>query len=162
LPKSSPESPAVERRVRIDRWLWAARFFRSRALAKTAVETGRVIIVAPDATGADPDAEATAGQRPKASRELVAGVRLQIERGGVRQTVIVTEVSDVRGNATAAALLYTETAASIEQRERARAALLLQRAGLVVPAARPDRRERRDRLRLKQSAEHDQENDDDE
>ncbi|MGA0839731.1 MAG: RNA-binding S4 domain-containing protein [Pseudomonadales bacterium] len=139
-------------RMRIDRWLWAARFFRSRALAKAAVESGRVVIVAPDATGADPDAEGTAGQRPKPSRELVIGLRLQIERGGVRQTVVVTGLAEERGNATMAALLYSETPDSIEYRERARAARLMQRAGLVVPAARPDRRERRERLRFKQSA----------
>jgi ribosome-associated heat shock protein Hsp15 len=160
LPKSSPEPAAAERGVRIDRWLWAARFFRSRALAKAAVESGRIIIVGPDATGVDPDAEATAGQRPKPSRELGLGLRLQIERGGVRQTVIVTGLAEVRGNASAAALLYSETSASIEHRERARAALLLQRAGLVVPAARPDRRERRERLRLKQSADDEHEDDD--
>ncbi len=142
--------------MRIDRWLWVARFFRSRALAKAAIEGGKVLLLAPDAAA---NAQAGAlgagtprGSRPKPAREVAPGDCVQIRRGETVQTVIVTGIAPERGNATLAATLYVETPESIEAREAERTRRLYQRAGLIIPPARPDRRERRERLRLENHA----------
>jgi ribosome-associated heat shock protein Hsp15 len=135
--------------VRLDRWLWAARFFKTRSLAKAAIEGGRVLII-PAGT-----AERLAGQpegrgvKPKPSREIEPGDRLSIRRSETTQTVVVRAVDERRGSATVASGLFEETPESIEARETARARRQMDRAGLLVPAARPDKRDRRERLRLK-------------
>lgn len=123
-------------RVRLDRWLWAARFFKTRAAAKKALESGKI------------DWE---GQRPKPSREVVLGAELTICRGEVEQTVLVTGLAERRGSAEDAARLYTETRESIARRETAAAQRRLLRNGLTAPPGRPDRRERRALKALKQS-----------
>ena len=124
-------------RVRLDRWLWAARFFKTRAGAKKALESGRI---------------SWAGQRPKASREVTLGAELTITRGDVEQTVVVTGLEERRGSASDAARLYTETPDSIARREAATALRRMQRSGLQAPPGRPDRRERRALQALKQAA----------
>lgn len=88
---------------RIDKWLWAARFFKTRALAKDAVELGRVRI---------------AGERMKPSREVRSGDMLQIERAGERFEVVVVGICDLRGSAPQARMLYEETIESVQRRER--------------------------------------------
>ncbi|MBW3609603.1 MAG: RNA-binding S4 domain-containing protein [Actinobacteria bacterium] len=90
--------------VRIDKWLWAARFFKTRTLAADAVKGGRVEL---------------GGARVKASKEVVAGDELRITIGQVRRTVIVRGVSDKRGPAKVAATLYEETPQSVAARELA-------------------------------------------
>ena len=90
--------------VRIDKWLWAARFFKTRGLATDAVSGGRVHVN---------DA------RVKPSKEIRCGDTVVVTVGPVRRTVEVTELSDRRGSATVAATLYTETAESIAAREQA-------------------------------------------
>lgn len=90
--------------VRIDKWLWAARFFKTRTLAADAVKAGRVEL---------------GGARVKASKEVVAGDELRITIGQVRRTVIVRDVSDRRGPAKVAQTLYEETPASVAAREAA-------------------------------------------
>lgn len=127
-------------RVRLDRWLWAARFFTTRAKAKAAVEGGKVSL-APGGVGAF--------SKPKVSREIGVGDVLEIQRGSLVQLVAVTGVSDRRGNAAAAALLYQETAESIEAREAVRARRQMERAGLQIPQQRPSKRDRRALLKLK-------------
>ena len=122
-------------RVRLDRWLWAARFFKTRAAAKRALEAGKV---------------AYDGQRAKPSREVGPGTQLVIGHGPAQQTVIVTGVAERRGNAAAAARLYQETPQSIAQRSAAAAQLRLHGSGLESPASRPDRRDRRALKHLKQ------------
>jgi ribosome-associated heat shock protein Hsp15 len=93
---------AVEQ-VRIDKWLWAARFFKTRGLATEAVLGGRVHVN---------------GMRVKPSKDVRAGDRIEVTVGAVRRTVDITGLSDRRGSATVAATLYTETPESVEAREQ--------------------------------------------
>lgn len=146
-PAPAPSDPA---RVRLDRWLWAARFFRTRALAKAAIEGGRILLLPAQRADA-PDAE-YGGQKPKPGREVAVGDVLLIRRDETAQTIRILATGERRGSATLARTLYEETAASIEARERERARRLMERAGLAIPAARPDKRARRERLQLRQQA----------
>ena len=118
-------------RVRLDKWLWAARFFKTRSLAKTAIDGGKVHLN---------------GARTKAAKEVGVGDRLEITRGDTQQTVAVTAIAERRGSATIAATLYAETPESVARREAIRAERRLQRDGLIAPKRRPDKHERR-RLR---------------
>jgi len=90
-------------KVRIDKWLWAARFFKTRALAKNAIENGKVLIDQ---------------QKPKPSRMLEVGVNLKIRQGFDEKTVQVVALSDQRRGAPQAQLLYSETEDSIREREK--------------------------------------------
>lgn len=90
--------------IRIDKWVWAARFFKTRSLAQEAVELGRVRL---------------AGQRLKPSRDVKPGDRLTVERGEERFEIFVEKISAVRGPAPVAQTLYRETDESREKRERA-------------------------------------------
>ena len=90
--------------IRIDKWLWAARFFKTRSLAQEAVELGRVRL---------------AGQRLKPSRDVKPGDRLTVERGEERFEIFVEKIAAVRGPAPVAQTLYRETDESREKRERA-------------------------------------------
>lgn len=127
-------------KVRLDRWLWAARFFKTRAQAKRAIEGGKVHLG--PRTGVQ--------SRPKVSKEIGIGDTLTVRRGEQVQTVLVTGLSENRGNAAAAATLYDETAESVEAREAQRARRRLERLGLKVPVTRPTKKERRALQRLKQ------------
>ncbi len=120
--------------VRIDRWLWAARFFKTRNLAKQAVEGGKVHLE---------------GQRAKPAKEVRVGQRLTIRRGDTQMTVVVAELSEQRGPAKVAQLLYAETPESVERRESASARRRMERAGLQVPKTRPSKKDRRDLRKLK-------------
>lgn len=122
-------------RVRLDRWLWAARFFKTRAAAKKALDAGKVVCD---------------GQRAKPSREVGPGVELVIGRGSDQQTIVVTGVAERRGNAASAARLYHETQESIAARNSAVAQSRLDAIGHEPPPSRPDRRDRRALKRLKQ------------
>ena len=126
----------MSERVRLDKWLWAARFFKTRNLAKTAIDGGKVHLN---------------GARAKAAKEIGPGDRLEVTRGSVQQTVIVTATAERRGSATVAATLYQETPESIQRREAIRAERRLQRAGLTVPKRRPRKHDRR-RLREMKTA----------
>jgi len=114
--------------VRVDKWLWAARFFRTRTAAQQAVEGGKVKI---------------SGERIKPAKDLHAGDELVIQIGAYAWTVRVVQLSDKRGSATVARTLYTEDETSRTQRE-AQAAL---RKFAAEPAqerhGRPTKRERR-------------------
>jgi ribosome-associated heat shock protein Hsp15 len=128
--------------VRIDRWLWAARFFKTRAQAKTAIDGGKV------------DYHLVSGSndqttRPKVSKELIVGDRLTIRRSWTAETIEVTGLSEKRGNANAAQELYRETDESIEARETEVARRRMERAGLRMPEHRPSKRDRRQLKKLK-------------
>ena len=114
--------------VRIDKWLWAARIVKTRALAAEAVKGGRVHVN---------------GQATKPSRDVRPGDRVDVTLGQVRLSLDVTATSDKRGPASEAARLYVETEESVAARER----LALQRrlAAQAVPehGGRPTKRERR-------------------
>lgn len=114
--------------VRLDVWLWAARFFKTRSLAKQAVETGKVDV---------------AGQRPKSSRAVRVGEQLQISRGDEGYEVQVRGLSDLRGPAPVAQQLYAESEASLARRAEARAQRAAARNGYQPPEHRPDKRARR-------------------
>ena len=118
-------------RVRIDKWLWAARFYKSRSLAADAVDGGRAQLN---------------GARVKPSKEVGAGDELEVTIGQTRRVVIVRGVSDRRGPAKAAALLYDETPESVAARE-----LAAERRRLQSPPPGADlgmRPTKRDRRRL--------------
>lgn len=122
-------APASADTLRIDKWLWAARFFRSRSLAQTAVENGRVLL---------------GGQRVKLSRQLRAGDLLTIRIGDDERTVIVRGIDDRRGPAPQAQLLYEETAESIERREaRRQQRRVFVEPGESIEGGRPTKRDRR-------------------
>ena len=125
-----------EARVRLDKWLWAARFYKTRGLAKTAVDGGKVHLN---------------GARTKPAKDVVAGDRLTVTRGELEQSVVVVDVSERRGSATIAATLYEETPESIDTRERIRAERRMRAAGLTVPKSRPNKKQRRALRDLKTS-----------
>ena len=114
--------------VRIDVWLWAARFFRTRPLARQAVETGKVEI---------------GGQRPKPSRAVRPGDALRVVRGDDVFEVEVLGISDDRGPAPVAQALYRESDASRAAREEAARMRKAARDGFRPPESRPDKRARR-------------------
>jgi ribosome-associated heat shock protein Hsp15 len=112
--------------MRVDRWLWTARLFKTRGLAADAVTGGRVHVN---------------GIAAKPSREVGPGDRLDISIGPMRRTVIVRGAAERRVSAAAAAHLYEETAESIAERERQ--AELRRLGGPVNQGARPTKRDRR-------------------
>jgi len=114
--------------VRLDQWLWAARFFRTRSLARQAVDTGKVEI---------------GGQRAKAARAVRVGDSLRVARGEEVFEVEVRALSDRRGPASVAQGLYEESAASRMRRDAERAMRAAERAGYKAPDAKPDKRARR-------------------
>jgi ribosome-associated heat shock protein Hsp15 len=114
--------------VRLDLWLWAARFFRTRALAKQAIETGKIEV---------------GGQRAKPARLVRAGDALVVARGEERFELRVQGVSDTRGPAKVAQTLYVESEASRQRRESERARRSAERAGYRAPETKPDKRARR-------------------
>jgi len=120
-------------KVRIDKWLWAARFFKTRSLAKTAIEGGKVLL---------------AGQKVKVSREVAPGDMLRIRQGWDEREVKVIATSEQRRAAPIAQTLYEEIEASIER--RARAAEARKAAGtLARPSQRPGKHERKALERLR-------------
>ncbi len=114
--------------VRVDKWLWAARLVKTRGLAAEAVKGGRVQVN---------------GQRVKPSRDLRPGDRLEITLGPLRRTVIVRGLSEHRGPAASAVLLYEETADSIAAREREAAERRLALPTGAPGGGRPTKRDRR-------------------
>ena len=119
-----------DERVRIDKWLWAARFFKTRSLATEAVQGGRVHVD---------------GARVKPAKDVRVGDRIEVTVGEATIALVVRGLSDKRGPATAAALLYEETEESRERRERERD---LRRVAPPPGADLHGRPSKRDRRRL--------------
>jgi ribosome-associated heat shock protein Hsp15 len=115
-------------KLRLDKWLWAARFFKTRSLAKAAIEGGKVHL---------------GGQRVKVSREISVGDTLQIRQGWDEKVVEVKALSDQRRGAPEAQRLYQETPDSIARRESAAAARKAAGGMIERPAKRPTKKERR-------------------
>ena len=115
-------------RIRMDVWLWAARFFKTRPLAKKACELGRVL---------------SNGQIAKAAREVRVGDRLRVTNEGGDFQVEVRLLSEVRGPAAVAQTLYRESDESRELRQKAAAERKAMREFEVLPAGRPSKRDRR-------------------
>ena len=114
--------------VRIDAWLWAARFFKTRTLAKKACDLGRIL---------------SNGQPSKAAREVRVGDMLRITNDGGDFEVEVLGLSEIRGPAAEAQKLYHETDASKESRAKAAAERRAAREWEVLPPSRPSKRDRR-------------------
>ncbi len=127
---SGPGSPgAVEAdSVRLDVWLWAARWFKTRALAKAQIEAHRIEVD---------------GQPAKASRGVRIGTKLTIERAGERYEVEVVGLSNTRGPAAVAQTLYLEAEASKARRLEQAAQRAAERAGYLPPETRPNKKARR-------------------
>tara|TARA_B100000579_G_C22773098_1_gene825099 strand:- start:524 stop:934 length:411 start_codon:yes stop_codon:yes gene_type:complete len=122
-------------KVRIDRWLWAARFFKTRSLAKTAIDSGKIEVNE---------------QRAKASKEVALEDTLNIRRGEITQTIIVKNLSGKRGPAKLAQTLYEETDQSKLEREILAEKRKIARAGYSSPIGKPSKRDRRELSKLKQ------------
>jgi len=114
--------------VRIDKWLWAARFFKTRALAAKACDLGRI---------------QSNGQPAKPAREVRIGNMLRITNDGGDFEVEVLLLSDVRGPASVAQTLYRETEASRELRQKVAAERKAMRESEELPMGRPSKRDRR-------------------
>jgi ribosome-associated heat shock protein Hsp15 len=114
--------------VRIDKWLWAARFFKTRGAATDAVAGGHVHVD---------------GERVKPARDVKVGDRLEIRRGQQRFTVTVMGLAERRGPASVAAALYAEDPKSIAARERQREERRLAKPIGADLSARPTKRDRR-------------------
>ncbi|HLQ85685.1 MAG TPA: S4 domain-containing protein [Salinisphaeraceae bacterium] len=122
-------------RVRLDKWLWAARFYKTRSQATTAIKGGHVHVN---------------GQRGKPGGAVRIGDQLQISKGPLRFVVDVAALADQRGPAVAAQKLYVETAASRNAREAVAAERRAARQQMPRPATRPDKKQRRALRRFKQ------------
>ena len=115
-------------RLRVDKWLWAARFYKTRSIAKTAIEGGKVHLD---------------GQRVKVSREISIGERLTVKQGWDEKEVVVKALSDQRGPASIAQTLYEETPESIERREREAQARKAAEGATARPTQKPGKHERK-------------------
>ena len=91
------------KRVRLDKWLWAARFYKTRAIAKQAIDGGKVHCE---------------GSRTKPSKEIEVGMRIDLRQGSDEKTIIVSVLSDQRRGAPQAQLLYEETSESLARRQQ--------------------------------------------
>ncbi|RWU23534.1 RNA-binding protein [Pseudomonas alkylphenolica] len=130
------QKPEEDDKVRLDKWLWAARFYKTRALAKTAIESGKVHC---------------RGERCKPGKEPRIGDEFVLRTGFDERTVVVRALSVVRRGAPEAQVLYEETAESVEKREKAAA---LRKAGAlgVTTDGRPTKKQRRQLHQLHDSA----------
>ena len=124
---------AAENRHRVDRWLWFARFFRSRSLAAQAVAGGKVHVN---------------GEHAKPARDLGIGDRLDITLGQDLWSVLVRKLPSRRGSAALARVCYEEMPESELRRSKARDRKRTERSLIVAPPGRPDKRERRAIRRL--------------
>lgn len=120
--------------MRVDKWLWAARFFKTRSISKTAIEGGKVH---------------HKSERVKVSREVRVGMELTIQQGSERKTIVIKALSAIRGAAPIAQQLYAETDVSIARREL----LATQRKlhNLARPEHRPSKKDRRQISKFKQN-----------
>jgi len=119
--------------MRLDKWLWAARFFKTRALATEAVNGGKVH---------------RHGQRVKPSQSIQVGEDLEITKGAFRFSIVVKGLLKQRGPATLAQTLYEETSDSIKARSELADQLRAQAAQNPTTARRPDKRSRRRIIRF--------------
>jgi Ribosome-associated heat shock protein implicated in the recycling of the 50S subunit (S4 paralog) len=120
--------------VRLDKWLWAARFYKTRSIAKAMIEGGKVHYN---------------GQRAKTSKEVEVGATIKLRQGNDEKEIIVTALSDQRRGAPEAQLLYQETEKSVKQRE---AIALVRKANALSmphPDRRPNKKERRELVKFK-------------
>ena len=133
------QKQAEEEKIRLDKWLWAARFYKTRALAKAAIESGKVH---------------HRGERCKPGKEPRVGDELLIRTGFDEKTVVVQALSSVRRGAPEAQALYTETEASIAKRESAAAMRKAGATGMTTDG-KPSKKQRRDLSKFRGSGNDD-------
>ncbi|PWC16640.1 ribosome-associated heat shock protein Hsp15 [Brenneria roseae subsp. roseae] len=122
--------------VRLDKWLWAARFYKTRAIAREMIEGGKVHYN---------------GQRGKPSKLVELNAEIKLRQGNDERTVIVLALSSQRRTAADAQALYQETDGSIEKREKLTLARKMNALTMPHPDRRPDKKERRDLIKFKYS-----------
>ncbi|QYN47730.1 ribosome-associated heat shock protein Hsp15 [Gilliamella sp. ESL0405] len=120
--------------VRLDKWLWAARFYKTRSLAREMVDGGKVHYN---------------GQRTKPSKIVEIGAMLTLRQGSDQKTIQILAISEQRRPAAEAQLLYQETQESIAKREMVAQARKLNALTMPHPDRRPDKKERRNLIRFK-------------
>lgn len=123
-----------EKNVRLDKWLWAARFYKTRSIARTMIEGGKVDYN---------------GLRAKPSHTVEIGAKIKLLQGNIRKEVKVLSISDIRGPASVAQLLYQETEESMTQRIKMQEQLKLNSLLAPHPNNRPNKKERRELLEIK-------------
>lgn len=123
----------VSKGVRLDKWLWAARFFKTRGLARTAIDGGHVHLN---------------GTKAKPSKAVEIGNQLTITKGHTTFEIMVAGLNDQRRPASEAQLLYNETPESIEKREQAALRRAAMGSGIMAPSSRPTKKGRRDIVRF--------------
>ncbi len=122
--------------VRLDKWLWAARFYKTRAIAREMIEGGKVHYN---------------GQRSEPGKVVELNAELTLRQGNDERTVVVADISAQRRPASEAQQLYRETDASIEKREKMAQARKMNALTMPHPDRRPDKKERRDLMKFKLS-----------
>ncbi|MGY3067423.1 ribosome-associated heat shock protein Hsp15 [Pantoea agglomerans] len=122
--------------VRLDKWLWAARFYKTRAIAREMIEGGKVHYN---------------GQRSKPGKVVELNAELTLRQGNDERTVVVADISAQRRPASEAQQLYRETDDSIEKREKMAQARKMNALTMPHPDRRPDKKERRDLMKFKLS-----------
>ena len=120
--------------IRLDKWLWAARFYKTRSIAKAMIEGGKVHYN---------------GQRAKVSKAVEIGAMLKLRQGNEEKEVIVTALSDQRRGAPEAQLLYQETEESVKRREAIAFARKANALSMPHPECRPNKKERRELVKFK-------------
>ncbi|WP_097459294.1 ribosome-associated heat shock protein Hsp15 [Mangrovitalea sediminis] len=133
-PSSNRHADAEDPKVRLDKWLWAARFYKTRSLAKQAVEGGKVEYN---------------GHRSKPGKVVEVGAEIHLRVGSVEKDVVVEAISDQRRGAPEAQQLYRETDDSVVRREEQSWQRRMIMASQLPPARRPNKKQRRDIQRLK-------------
>nr|VFJ61589.1 MAG: heat shock protein Hsp15 [Candidatus Kentron sp. DK]VFJ61651.1 MAG: heat shock protein Hsp15 [Candidatus Kentron sp. DK] len=123
-----PENPPSREEQRLDKWLWAARFFKTRSIASEAISGGKIQVD---------------DQRAKPARPVRAGTRIRVRRGPMEWEVIVLGVSKQRRPASEAVLLYQETPESIANREKSAEQRKMEKIETVRGEGRPTKRDRR-------------------
>ena len=122
--------------IRLDKWLWAARFYKTRSIARNMVDGGKVQYN---------------GQRSKPSKLIEVGAEIKLRQGNNEEIIVIIEIaSDQRRGAPIAQTLYKETQNSIKQREENAKLRKLNSLGSPHPDKRPDKKQRRDIMRFKQ------------
>ena len=120
--------------VRLDKWLWAARIYKTRALAREMIEGGKVHYN---------------GQRSKPGKVVELNATLMLRQGNDERTIVVKGITEQRRPASEAVALYEETAESVDKREKTALARKMNALTMPHPDRRPDKKERRDLMKFK-------------
>ena len=134
MSRQSSNSDPLE--VRLDKWLWAARFYKTRSIARNMIDGGKVHYN---------------GQRSKPSKIVEVGAQVRVRQGNEEKTIIIEKLSSARRGAPEAQTLYKETADSLKQREQHAQMRKINAFDSPSPDKRPDKKQRRDIIKFKSS-----------